>query len=70
VTSVTSGLRGWWFTLAFLCIGLDTQFKELVSMGGGKPAAAFLIAQLFNILWTLLFAWLIFGGVIFPVPKF
>jgi len=70
VTSVTSGLRGWWFTLAFLCIGLDTQFKELVSMGGGKPAAAFLIAQLFNILWTLLFALLIFGGVIFPVPKF
>jgi len=70
VTSVTAGLRGWWFTLAFLCIGLDTQFKELVSMGGGKPAAAFLIAQAFNILWTLLFAWLIFGGVIFPVPKF
>jgi len=70
VTSVTGGLRGWWFTLAFLCIGLDTQFKELVSMGGGRPAAAFLIAQLFNIFWTLLFAWLIFGGVLFPVPKF
>ncbi|HPU30480.1 MAG TPA: putative sulfate exporter family transporter [Syntrophorhabdaceae bacterium] len=70
VTGITGGLRGWWFTLAFLCIGLDTQFKELVSMGGGKPAAAFLIAQLFNIFWTLLFAWLIFGGVLFPVPKF
>ncbi len=70
VTSITAGLRGWWFTLAFLCIGLDTQFKELVSMGGGKPAAAFLIAQAFNILWTLLLAWLIFGGVLFPVPKF
>lgn len=70
VTGVTAGLRGWWFTLAFLCIGLDTKFKELVSMGGGRPAAAFLIAQLFNIFWTLLFAWLIFGGVLFPVPKF
>ena len=70
VTDITGGLRGWWFTLAFLCIGLDTQFKELVSMGGGKPAAAFLLAQLFNIFWTLLFAWLIFGGVLFPAPKF
>ncbi len=70
VTSITSGLRGWWFTLAFLCIGLDTQFKELVSMGGGRPAAAFLIAQAFNILWTLLLAWLIFGGVLFPASKF
>ena len=70
VTGVTAGLRGWWFTLAFLCIGLETKFKDLVSMGGGKPAAAFLIAQAFNIIWTLLFAWLIFGGVLFPVPKF
>jgi uncharacterized membrane protein YadS len=69
-TSITPGLRGWWFTLAFLCIGLDTRFKDLISMGGGKPAAAFLIAQAFNIVWTLLFAWLIFGGVLFPVPKF
>jgi uncharacterized integral membrane protein (TIGR00698 family) len=70
VIGMTAGLRGWWFTLAFLCIGLDTQFKELVSMGGGRPAAAFLIAQLFNIFLTLLLAWLIFGGVLFPVPKF
>jgi uncharacterized integral membrane protein (TIGR00698 family) len=70
VTGITAGLRGWWFTLAFLCIGLDTRFKDLVSMGGGKPAAVFLIAQAFNIVWTLIFAWLIFGGVLFPVPKF
>lgn len=70
VTSITAGLRGWWFTMAFLCIGLETKFKELVAMGGGRPAAAFLIAQMFNILWTLLFAYLIFGGVLFPVPKF
>ena len=70
VTNVTKGLRGWWFTLAFLCIGLDTKFKELVAMGGGKPAAVFLIAQAFNILLTLLLAYLIFGGVLFPVPVF
>jgi len=70
VTGITAPLRGWWFTLAFLCIGLDTKFSELVAMGGGKPAAAFLIAQAFNILWTLLLAWLIFGGVLFPIPTF
>ncbi len=61
ITSITAGLRGWWFTLAFLCIGLDTKFKDLVAMGGGRPAAAFLIAQAFNIVWTLIFAYIIFG---------
>ncbi len=70
ITSITAPLRGWWFTLAFLCIGLETKFSELVKMGGGKPAGAFLIAQAFNIVWTLLLAWLIFGGVLFPVPTF
>jgi uncharacterized integral membrane protein (TIGR00698 family) len=68
--SFTAPIRGWWFTMAFLCIGLETKFKDLIEMGGGRPAAAFLIAQAFNILWTLLFAWLIFGGVLFPIPTF
>ena len=38
-------------------------------MEGGRPAAAFLIAQVFNIFWTLLLAYLIFGGLIVAVPK-
>jgi uncharacterized membrane protein YadS len=70
VTNITKGLRGWWFTLAFLCIGLETKFKELIQMGGGKPAAVFLVAQSFNIVWTLIFSYLIFGGILFAVPKF
>jgi len=70
VTGISAPLRAWWFNLAFICIGLDTRFKELIAMGGGRPAAVFLIAQAFNILWTLLLAWLIFGGVLFPIPKF
>ncbi|MCG6536380.1 MAG: YeiH family protein, partial [Syntrophales bacterium LBB04] len=69
VTAISPGLRGWWFTLAFLCIGLETKFSELVSMGGGRPAGAFLIAQAFNIIWTLIFAYLIFGGILFGLPK-
>jgi len=69
VTAITPAVRGWWFTLAFLCIGLETKFSELVSMGGGRPAGAFLIAQAFNIIWTLIFAYLIFGGILFGLPK-
>ncbi|MBI4633294.1 MAG: putative sulfate exporter family transporter [Deltaproteobacteria bacterium] len=70
VTGITAGLRGWWFTLAFLCIGLETKFSELVAMGGGKPAVVFLVAQGVNIIWTLILAYLIFGGILFPVPTF
>ncbi len=70
VTGITGPIRAWWFNLAFICIGLDTNFKELIAMGGGRPAAAFLVAQGFNIILTLVLAYLIFGGLIFPDPKF
>jgi uncharacterized integral membrane protein (TIGR00698 family) len=63
-------LRTWWFAMAFTCIGLETRFSDLFKMGGGRPAVAFLGAQVFNILWTLLLAYLIFGGILFPAPKF
>jgi uncharacterized membrane protein YadS len=64
------GIRTLWFALAFTCIGLETNFRELASLGGGRPAAAFVIAQGFNILWTLLLAYLLFGGILFAAPKF
>jgi uncharacterized integral membrane protein (TIGR00698 family) len=63
------GLRTWWFALAFTCIGLETNFGDIAKMEGGRPAAAFLIGQGFNIIWTLILAWLIFGGMIFPIPN-
>jgi uncharacterized membrane protein YadS len=63
------GLRTWWFALAFTSIGLETKFSELAKLGGGRPAIAFLIGQGFNIFWTLLLAYLIFGGIFFPAPK-
>jgi hypothetical protein len=37
-------------------------------MEGGRPAAAFIIAQAFNVIWTLILAYLLFGGIIFAVP--
>jgi len=66
--SVLGELRVWWFALAFVCIGLETRFVDLATMEGGRPAVAFLGAQAVNVVWTLLLAWLIFGGVLFPVP--
>ncbi|MEK6744634.1 MAG: putative sulfate exporter family transporter [Nitrospirota bacterium] len=68
VKGTLGGLRTWWFALAFTCIGLETHFGDLAKMEGGRPAGAFLIGQAFNVFWTLLLAWLIFGGVMFPVP--
>jgi uncharacterized membrane protein YadS len=63
-------LRTMWFALAFTCIGLETRFADLVEMGGGKPALAFVLAQGLNIIWTLILAYLIFGGVFFAPPQF
>jgi uncharacterized membrane protein YadS len=62
------GLRNFWFALAFVSIGLESRFKDLVGLGNGRPAAAFLGAQGFNVVWTLLLAWLLFGGVWFAAP--
>jgi uncharacterized membrane protein YadS len=66
--ALLASLRTAWFALAFVSIGIETRFRSLVSMQGGRPAVAFLGAQLFNVLWTLLLAWLLFGGRILPVP--
>jgi uncharacterized membrane protein YadS len=65
-----TGLRTMWFGLAFTSIGLETRFGDLMTAGGGRPAAAFLIGQGFNLVWTLLLAYAFFGGVLFAVPDF
>ena len=61
-------IRTWWFALAFVCIGLETRFIELATYEQGRPALAFLGAQGINVIWTLLLAWLLFGGVIVAQP--
>jgi hypothetical protein len=65
-----TAVRTAWFALAFLSIGLETSMTELVKTGGGRPAAAFLGGQLFNVVITLVLAYLLFGGVLFPAPVF
>lgn len=54
-------IQGLWFALAFTSIGLETNFKELFVHNNKKPLYAFLIAQGFNIVVTLVVALLLFG---------
>ena len=64
-----SEFRTWWFALAFVSVGLETRFVDLATMEGGRPALAFIAAQLVNVVWTLLLAYLLFGGILFPLPN-
>jgi len=63
-----NSLRTLWFALAFVSIGLEARFTDLIKIQGGRPALAFIGAQVFNILWTLLWAYLLFSGILFSVP--
>ncbi len=55
------GLQNLWFALAFTAIGLETNFKELVQESNQRPLYAFLIAQGFNVLITLVIAYFLFS---------
>ena len=61
VGKVTKGFQNTLFTMAFVCIGLETRFKDIVSRENRRPLFVFLIAQLFNILLTLVVAYIVFG---------
>jgi uncharacterized membrane protein YadS len=54
-------LQTLWFVMAFTSIGLETRFADLFNAQGKKPLYAFLIAQGFNIIVTLIVAYLLFG---------
>lgn len=60
-TSLAKTLSQLFFSLAFVCIGLDTKLKDIVSKENRKTLIAFLSAQTFNIVVTLLLAYLFFG---------
>ncbi len=54
-------LQGLWFALAFTSIGLETKFADLFNKNSRKPFYAFLVAQGFNIIITLLIAFILFN---------
>jgi len=68
ITALMTNYRTWFFALCFVCIGLETNFKQLLAVGGGKPAAVYWIAQTFNVVWTLLIVWLLWSGTFFTPP--
>jgi len=58
--------RGWFFCLAFTSIGLATNFRELAEyFKGGKPLILYVSGQTFNLILTLLMAYIMFYKV-FP----
>ena len=63
---ISKSLRGYFFCLAFVSIGLDSSFKELKGqMVGGKPMMLYVVGQTFNLILTLIMAYLAFGGILF-----
>lgn len=58
--------RGWFFCLAFTSIGLATNFRELKEyFKGGKPFILYVCGQSFNLMLTLLMAYIMFY-LVFP----
>ena len=61
VRGFSKNLRGWLFALAFVSIGLSTNFRELRSvLKGGKPLILYVCGQSLNLLLTLGMAYLMF----------
>ncbi|UCG79677.1 MAG: putative sulfate exporter family transporter [Desulfobacterales bacterium] len=61
IKPVTNPLRGLFFCLAFVSIGLESNFRDLASqLVGGKPIMLYIIGQSFNLALTLFVAWIAF----------
>lgn len=62
----TANLQGWFFALAFVSIGLATNFRELGKhFKGGKPLILYVVGQSFNLVLTLVMAYIMFF-LVFP----
>ncbi len=70
VEAVTGGcsktLREWFFCLAFVSIGLESNFREMAAyVKGGKPIVLYVVGQSFSLILSLFMSWLMLQ-VIFP----
>lgn len=63
VVANLNAIRTWLFTIAFLCIGLNTKIKDVRAMGS-KPIIAFTAVVGVNIIMGFILANLFFGGII------
>jgi len=66
IRGLTKTLRGWFFCLAFVSIGLATDFRKLKQyFKGGKPLILYVCGQSFNLILTLIVAYIMFY-IVFP----
>ncbi len=65
IAKSTKSLQGALFTIAFVCIGLETRFSEIFNRNFRRPLYTFLVAQGFNIVVTLIVSYILFSGMIF-----
>ena len=70
INKVLDQYKNWAFVLAFVSIGLDTNFKEIVKqLQGGKVLWLYVVGQVFNIVLTFAMVWFLLSGVVFPIPQ-
>ncbi|MDE7311124.1 MAG: YeiH family protein [Eubacterium sp.] len=70
INGVLDQYKNWAFVLAFISIGLDTNFREIKEqMQGGKPLVLYVVGQLFNIVLTFAAVYLLLSGRFFPLPN-
>lgn len=66
IRGLSKNLRGWFFCLAFVSIGLATNFRELKEyFKGGKPLILYVVGQSINLTLTLVMAYIMFY-LVFP----
>lgn len=68
IISQVKNTRSWYFAMAFVCIGLSTDFKDLFKIGRGRPLLVFTASILLDMAVSLLSAYVFFGGILFPPP--
>ncbi|MEI6255511.1 MAG: putative sulfate exporter family transporter [Planctomycetota bacterium] len=58
----TSRLRGWLFCVGFVCMGLQTNFRQLAPyLASGRPLVLYIVGQCLNLALSLAMASLTFG---------
>lgn len=66
---IANGWRKFLFTLAFISIGLESNFKDMAKLvQGGKPLTLYVVGQSLNLVLTLFAAYIFFSGRFFTLP--
>lgn len=70
IKHLSKPLRAWCFALAFVSIGLQTDFRQLrAQLRGGKPLALYACGQCLNLVLTLSMAYLMFRVVFAQISE-